>query len=225
MKFYQKLDGGVHISAREYDIAHDTAISAGQCVKLSGGKVVSAAADETGALLGVAAENHSGTADALDARSNGTKIFVIDDPATVFQCPAPRVTAAAGGSSTTLVVTELKAFSADDFNGGCVKLVSKVTGSTNTDEIGTVRAITDFATTGSPASSGTLTLAEGGTACVGDVYELFPPIGFAKGNLNGAKDALTLSASASLPLRVIGADAGRDSVSLMVKKHLFAVGA
>ena len=68
MKFYQKLDGGVHVSAREYDVAYNTAITEGQLVKLSEGLVVSAAANETGAVLGVAAENHSGAADVLDPR-------------------------------------------------------------------------------------------------------------------------------------------------------------
>ena len=37
MKFYQKLDGGVHVSVREYDIAANTAITEGQLVKLSDG--------------------------------------------------------------------------------------------------------------------------------------------------------------------------------------------
>lgn len=222
MKFYQKLDGAVHISAREYDIAADTAICEGQLVKLADGLVVAAAVNETGALLGVAAETHSGSADALDPRANGKKIAVIDDPGTVFQCAAPQVTALES-STTTLEVTDLKVFAADDFNGGYVKLVSKASGSTNTDEIGTVRRITDFAPDDATPTKGILTIESGGAAYAGDVYALFPPAGFAKGNLNTARDGIVLSATANLPLRVIGADAAFGKINVMIAKHLFAV--
>ena len=222
MKFYQKLDGGVMVSAREYDIAYNADIKEGQFVKLSEGKVISAVAAETGALLGVAAEAHSGVADALDPRANGTKILVIDDPETVFQCKAPQVTAASG-SATTLVFTAGQYFAADDFNGGYVKLVSKASDSTNTDKIGQVRAITDFAVTAN--TSGTFTIASGGTPSAGDIYEVFPPVGFAKGNLDTNRTGLVLSASASLPVRVIGADIGADKINVMIKKHAFGVDA
>lgn len=222
MKFYQKLDGQITKSAREYDIAYNANIKAGSLVKLSEGKVISAVAAETGALLGVAAENHSGAADALDPRANGTKILVCDDPSAVYQCKAPEVTAASG-SATTLVFTAGQYFAADDFNGGYVKLISKASDSTNTDEIGKVRAITDYAVTAS--TSGTFTLESGGTPSAGDVYAVFPPVGFAKGNLNSDRTGLVLSASASLPLRVIGADVGMGKINLMIKKHVFAVDA
>ena len=222
MKFYQKLDGATHISAREYDVAADTAISEGQIVKLVDGLVVAAAVNETGAVLGVAAESHSGSADALNTRANGKKITVIDDPNTVFQCAAPQVTALES-SATTLEVTDLKAFAADDFNGGYVKLVSKASGSTNTDEIGTVRRISDFALDNATPTKGVLTVENGGAACAGDVYAVFPPVGFAKGNLNSARDGVVLSAAADLPLRVIGADTGFGKINVMIGKHVFAV--
>lgn len=222
MKFFQKLDGGVNISAREYDIAYNADIKEGSLVKLSEGKITAAGAAETSALLGVAAENHSGVADALNPRANGTKIMVIDDPETVFQCKAPQVTAASG-SATTLVFTAGQYFAADDFNGGYVKLVSKAAGSTNTDAIGTVRAITDYAVTAS--TSGTFTITSGGTPYVGDVYEVFPPVGFAKGNLDSGRQGIVLSASASISVRVIGADIDHDKVNVMIKKHVFAVDA
>ena len=178
--------------------------------------------NETGAVLGVAAESHSGSADALNTRANGKKITVIDDPDTVFQCAAPQVTALAS-SATTLEVTDLKAFAADDFNGGYVKLVSKASGSTNTDEIGTVRRITDFALDNATPTKGVLTIENGGAACAGDVYAIFPPVGFAKGNLNSARDGVVLSAAANLPLRVIGADTGFGKINVMIGKHVFAV--
>ena len=224
MKFYQKLDGGVHVSAREYDVAADAVIAEGQLVKLSDGLVTAAAENETGVVLGVAAENHSGAADALDPRANGRKLMVIDDPAAIYQCAAPRVTAA-GGSATTLEVTALKAFAADDFNGGYVKLVSKAAESTNTDEIGAVRRITDFALDNATPTKGVLTIESGGAPCAGDVYALFPPVGFAKGNLALDGCSLALTASADLPLRVVGADVALGKVNLMIGKHLFGVSA
>ncbi len=222
MKFYQKLDGGVHMSAREYDVAYNADIKRGQLVKLSGGKAVSAVAAETGALLGVAAETHSGTADALDPRANGTKLLVIDDPDAVYQCAAPQLTAS-GGSATTLEFTAGQYFANDDFNGGYVKLVSKGADSTNTDQIGTVRAISDYAVTAS--TKGTFTIAAGGAPASGDVYAVFPPVGFAKGNLNAARTGIVLSASASLPIRVIGRDLDRDAINVMIRKHAFGVDA
>ena len=219
MKFYQKLDGGVHVSAREYNIAASVPVSEGQAVKLIGGLVAPASATETGALLGVAAENHSGVADALDSRADGGKILVIDDPAAVYRCAAPRVTAT-GGTGTTLVAAGIAAFTNDDFIGGCVKLVSKAAGSTNADKIGTVRIIADFT-----ATDRTFTLADGGTPCAGDIYAVFPPVGFAKGIFNTARTGIALSATVNLPLRVIGADTALDQINVMVKKHIFAVSA
>lgn len=219
MKFYQKLDGAVHISAREYDIAADTAITEGQVVKLTEGLVVAAAQDETGSVLGIAAETHSGTADALDPRADGTKIMVIDDPDVILQCAAPQVTAA-GGSTTTLEVGALKAFDADDFNGGYVKLVSKAEGSTNADAVGAVRRITDFA---ADSEAGILTIEEGGAPYAGDVYAVFPPIGFAKGNLSADGCVFTLDGSAALPLKVAGHDRAFGKINLIVCKHVFAV--
>ena len=224
MKFYQKLDGAVHVSAREYDIARETAISEGQLVKLNEGLVVGAAANETGAILGIAAENHSGKADAIDPRADGKKIFVIDDPSVVMQCKAPEVTATAGTENT--LTAELSAFSAKDFNGGYVKLIRKAeksgdagapeqAQSKNADVVGQVRRIENF-------DGGTLTLEEGGAPEAGDVYALFPPIGFAKGNLGAGGASLALTGAAELPVKVIGHDLGLGKINLIAKKHLFA---
>lgn len=215
MKFYQKLDGAAHVSAREYDIASNTAIAEGQLVKLSEGLVVGAAADEAGAILGIAAENHGGKADAIDPRADGKRIFVIDDPNVVMQCRAPEVEAA-GGSETTLEAAGLNIFAADDFKGGYVKLISKAEDSGNADPIGRVRRITGSA-------SDVLTLESGGNPAEGDVYALFPPIGFAKGSLGENGAALTLNGAADLSVKVMGRDLGLGKINLIAKKHLFAV--
>lgn len=90
----QNADGGsVLQTARNYPIDAETVIDAGAVVKLSGGKVVLAAAAETGAILGIAAEFHSGKEDALNLRANGEWIRVCDNPTLIFECAAPTIKA------------------------------------------------------------------------------------------------------------------------------------
>ena len=175
---FQKVDGQVLRSAREYDIAAATSIKAGAVVKISAGLVVAATAGETGQILGVAAEDHTAGAGVFNPRADATKILVYDDPAQIFQCPVP-VVAATGGSATTMTASTLGAFSNDDFNGGYIMLVEKADGSTNTDPIGKVDLITDYAYN-STGTVSTFTKASGGTPYAGDKYAIFPPIGFKK---------------------------------------------
>lgn len=221
MKAYQKADGQVLLSAREYDIGASTAISAGQVVKLSEGLVIAAVAAETGQVLGIAAETHSGAADALDPRANGTKIMVYDDPELIFQCPAP-VVAATGGSATTMTASTLAAFANDDFNGGYIKLIEKAANSSNTDPVGKIDRIADYAYN-STGTVSTFTKASGGTPSAGDKYEIYPPIGFKKGNLDTNREKLVLTATASLSLKVVGRDDALGKINMMA--HLHALGA
>lgn len=221
MKLYQKADGGVLKSVREYDIAASTAIKRGQVVKLTEGLVIAASASENGRILGVAMENHSGAADALDPRANGTKILVCDAPDAIFACPVPVVTAS-GGSATTVTASTLAAFSNDDFNGGYLKLIEKGAGSTNTDPIGTVKRITDYAYN-STGTVSTFTVASGATACSGDKFELYPPRGFAKGNLDSGIEKLILTATAGLPLKVVGRNEDASEIYLMANAHFLGV--
>ena len=132
----QNADGGsVLQTARNYPIDAATVIDAGAVVKLSGGKVVLAAAAETGGILGIAAEFHSGTEDALNLRANGTQILVCDNPTLIFECAAPTIKAASG-SATTIVPTtgDVDASAADDaFNNAVLVLKEKAANSGNTD--------------------------------------------------------------------------------------------
>ena len=217
MKPFQNADGGINLSVREYDIASATAIAKGQVVEVDTGLVTACAAAQTTKIIGIAAENHTGAADALNPRSNGKKILVYDGPGLVSQCPAPRVTAAAGGSATTIVSsgTYLAAGLAnDDFNGGYVRLVSKAGGSENTDEIGKVRRITDYVT-----ATFTFTVESGGTPAAGDVYEVFPPFGFGKGNFDTGIQKLILTATAALPVKVVSHDWEHGLVGMMASLH------
>ena len=215
MKVFQNIDGGTIQSCREYDIAPATKIEVGQVVDLTTGLVTAHAAAGTGAILGVAAEYHSGEADALNPRANGTKILVYDAPGQVFVCKAPEMVALAGGSATTLKATVAGA--ADVYNGGYLKLVSKAEGSTNTDAIGTVYRIEDFAT---DAGTGTFTKAQGGVPSEGDVYALFMPVGFEGGNLDAKGCKIVVTATAALPLRVVGRLEASGEIMVTPVKHL-----
>lgn len=218
MKAFQKVDGGVMLSCREYDIAPTTAITPGQVVCITEGLVTAAKAAQTTPILGIAGESHSGQVDALNPRANGNKILVYDDPDLISACKAPEGTAT-GGTATTVVIGGLAAFSADDFNGGYLKLISKAEGSTNTDAIGTCKRINDFAISD---GTGTFTVDRGATAAAGDVFAIYPPVGFAKGNLDTAGHALVLTATAALAIKVVGRKG--DDIMLMAKKHVLGAG-
>lgn len=198
----------------EYSIAAATAVKYGQVVKLAAGLVVLATAGETGAILGVAAEDHGGAADVLNPRANGTRIKVFDSPGAVMQCAAPKATAT-GGSTTTFVCSGLNSFADDDFNGGVIKLVSKAAASLLVDPIGTEYPVTDFTN-----ATGTFTIAAiTGGFVAGDICEVYPPSGFAKGNLDAGISKLILTASAALPIRVNNRDTNRHLLMLEPVLH------
>ena len=74
MKFYQKLDGASHVSAREYDIAANTAITEGQLVKLTDGLVVAAAV----AQMQSRSARSTGGGTALGATLTPAQKYVLD---------------------------------------------------------------------------------------------------------------------------------------------------
>ena len=84
LALFQNAGGEETIRERSYPVAKATAITAGQVVQLSGGKVVPAAAAQTAAILGIAGEDHSGTADILNPRADGDEILVCDNPGLIF---------------------------------------------------------------------------------------------------------------------------------------------
>ena len=220
MRPIQNADGHVGLTARNYPIAYNTAISAGEVVKLVNGLVVASAAAAAAAILGIAAENHPGTADALNARANGTEILVYDNPALIFECPAP-VIAAASGSATTIVPAsgDVDANSADDsFNNSILVLISKAADSTNPDFSGKHLTVTDYAKTGT-----IITKASGGTPAAGDKYEVYPALGAAVGGI-ASLDSTTLSklvvsTKGATKLKCIGHDFDRHMIRLMAVEH------
>lgn len=211
MRPIQNAAGHVGLTARAYPIAYNTAISEGEVVQLSGGLVVAAAANQTNPILGIAAENHSGVADAMNARANGTEILIYDNPELVFECPAPTF-AASGGSATTVTAStsEVATTTADAFNGGY--LVSPK---------GNKRAITDFANN---STTNTFTVPSGETAADGDVYTLYPQIGCAAGwRLDSTLSKIVLTATGATKLKVIGHDFERGMIRMMAVEHALGV--
>jgi hypothetical protein len=215
MKPIYDKSGSQVTSIGEYDIATATNIPIGTCVQLVAGKVIAASAGLTTAILGAAAETHTGAADAFNSRNNGLKIKVYDSPTQVFETTAPQITATSG-TTTSIVATGIASYSNDDFNGGYAKLISKVAASTNTDPVGTVYEITDF--TGSSTKSFTIPTA-GGAVTAGDVFAIFPPVGFALGNLDSTFTKYDLTATASLCIKTVGRDIDRNKVLVEATLH------
>lgn len=211
MKPIQNAGGHVLCTARPYPIAASTAIKEGAVVQLSGGLVIAAVASQTGAILGIAAENHAGSADALDQRANGKEIMVYDNPELVFECKAPTFTASGGSATTVTAASSQVAMStADAFNGGF--LVSPK---------GSRRAITDYA---QATSTSTFTVESGETAAANDVYTLYPQVGCSAGwTLSADRDGLVLTTAGATKLKVVGHDFDRGMIKLMAVEHALGV--
>jgi hypothetical protein len=208
------LTGAQVSGGRDYPIAASTSIIEGSLVMLTFGQVVNVAVNTQTAILGVAQEYHSGAADIMNARSNGREIRIFDSPSAMIEFKAPQVTATSG-NATTMAATGMGTFADDDFNGGYLKLVSKVAGSTNTDPIGTMYEITDFTYT-----TDTFTFAAaGGAITAGDVFSVFPPIAFAKGNFNAAFDQIVLTTADAIPVKVCGWDIPRNKIIMSPTLH------
>ena len=219
MNCIQNLDGHFGASAHEYPIVTNTAVERGAVVKFSDGKVVLAGESESSAILGIAAEGHSGTADVLNPRSNGKGILVYDNPGVIFECAVPTLTAASG-SATTLVPAsgDIDANASDDtYNGATLVLVKKAAGSTNSDPLFAAAAVTDYAKSGT-----VLTKESGGTPYAGDVYEFYPAIGSSVCALSTKRKNAVVTAAGAPALRVAGHDRTRHCIRLMAVKHQLA---
>ena len=169
MKFAFNASGANAPLIRDYDIATSTAIKDGEAVGIADNKVV--AAESGDHVLGVAAEEHTGKHDELNARADGGKIRVNIAPQAIYEASLPCFTAT-GGSATTLVIPSSGV--STSLTSGRAVLVSKADSSANTDKVGTSRRISACAVSG---SSATLTLASGGVPESGDVYRLIPDVG------------------------------------------------
>ncbi|KJS84991.1 MAG: hypothetical protein JM58_09485 [Peptococcaceae bacterium BICA1-8] len=211
------LTGSDYCVEREFDIATGTVIEQGEVVKLSSGKVVAIGdADQDDPYLGIAAEAHTGTADTLNPRADGLRIKVKCSPTAVFKCKPGIVSTADSGNTTTWVDAEVTAVADDTYNGGYLKLTEKATASTLTSPLGTVYAVTDFATT-----SGTFTGAFAGGVVAGDKALIFPPVGGYGWDLNSDGTNLDLKAHGGESIVIIDVDTQLEYVYFMLRLHQF----
>ena len=121
------------------------------------------------------------------------------------------------GTTSSITISDLATFADDDLNGGYVRLIEKADSSTNSDPIGTVRRITDFTATGKVLTLGGDALT--GAPSSGDIYEVYPPFGFAKGNFDTNILKLVLTATASIPIKVVGRDEITSEVLIEAALH------
>ena len=204
------VSGAVLQSEREYDIASATEIAAGAFVKLEKGLVVPVVSAETGAVLGITAEAHTGTEDALNPRSNGTRIIVRDAPGAIFACPAPVVDAISGSGATTVKFTATTGAGANAFDGGYIK-----------DKTGAVRRIT---TGTESAGTVTLTVESGDTVAVGDKIVVYPPVGCDKLAVGDDGTTMVITKSGATSIKVVGRDEVTDEIWVMAVKHTLGNG-
>lgn len=220
MEYKYNLYGAQVPEFHEYDIASDTVIKKGQVVTISAGLVVLAAVAQTTAILGIAAEDHTGVTDTLNPRLNGTKIKVYDSPGAVFSCKAKIELTATSGNATTFAATGLTGSYADsDFVNGYLILTGKATTSTLTDPIGTLYKITGYTNTGRVFTAASFS----GGVSAGDKMVLVPPLFFNKGNFSSDLQYIDyLTASTGTIAKIVDVDLKTRDIYWTAALHLLA---
>lgn len=127
-------------------------------------------------FIGIAAEDHSGVADDMNPRSNGTSIKIMCSNDAVYELSSPIYTVTETYSSPcTETLIEAEGPFTYDNNESYLVLIKKGEGSTNTDPIGKLRRVSAVIDSGFNDIYD-FTVATGGVACVGDQYALIPMI-------------------------------------------------
>jgi hypothetical protein len=206
------LSGATVPMIRSFPIAAATAIEFGEMVKLAGGFVVAVGdQDQDDPYLGIAAESHDGSTE------TGTTIRVYCSPTAVFKCKPNVVSTADSGSDTTWVDGELVAgagYADDLLNGGYLKLSEKAVGSTLTDVVGKLYAITDFA-----VATGTCTGVFAGNVSAGDKAVILPPVGSKGWDLNSDGTNLDLKANGGESIIIVDVDTDTEVVYFKLRLH------
>jgi len=216
MDYKYNLYGNGNPDFHEWDIATGTVIKKGQVVKLAAGLVVLAVVAETAAILGIAAEDHLGSADTLNPRSNGLKIKVYDSPGAVFSSKAVSELTATSGSGTTFAATGLALYADADFVNGYLILTTKGGASTLTDPVGTIYKVTGFT-----AATKLFTGVFPGGASAGDKMILIPPMLFAKGNFDATLQTIDyITAATGTEAKVVDVDLKMKEIYWSPSLHL-----
>ncbi len=215
MKFLFNASGANTPLIRDYDIASATCIYKGQVVGVKNSLIVSVHSADY--VVGVAEEDHTGTADMLNPRNNGTKIRVNMAPDAVYTTAAPNQYVTTGSTATKICISALNVSSG--MTSGSLVLVSKGSGSTNTDKIGKVRTISACSVADNVA---TVTVSSGGTACSGDVYAYVPHIGTDMTVDLGGMGVVQYDSSSTVKAKVVFTDAEKLILGVKLKTPYLA---
>ncbi len=187
-------------------VAPSTVLKVGQLLKLDGGKAVKADTVQTGAVVGVCLEYHSGAPDTVNKRSDGEYVRVACSPSAVYACTAPIIKADSTAVNSVSDASIAASFDNDAFVGAKLKRISD----------GAMFDVTAYT-----ASSKSMTIT--GSVSQNDRFYVFLPDGFIGGALDTDADRLVLTDhSASIALRVSGYDMGRDEIHLAPLLHEYA---
>ncbi len=214
MDYYMNSTGSGTVCIKGYEVETDKDLKKGTVLVLKEGKA--AVADNSSTeILGILAEDYSVNKDEFNPGNGSGYVKVIISPCAIYREDALETTLAVAGTSTSITVAgHTMPSSKNALAGGYVKLVSKGTASTNSDNVGVLRKIT--------ASSGTsLTLSEGGSACIGDVYAILPPAGFTHFALDDSAESYIFAAEQSTTVKLTRCDAILGIYELCFKSTLY----
>ena len=214
MKYLYSLGGANAPVIKEFDITAGEKFRAGQVVRISTDGYISK--DALGGCIGVAAEDHSGEKDLLNARNSGTKLRIDITKNAVYSVDAVKVTAT-GGSATTMTCDSDMPFG--NLAGAKIVLVHKGENSENTDSVGTVRKVNNVSVSG---MSSTFNVANGGKICEGDVYAIIPVYGF-KGCVSDDGEGFAFASNDIVTyLYVVNYNTDTLTLEVMLKKDYIA---
>ncbi len=214
MEYLLNASGYTQPCIREYEISASSDLKKGTVMCISDGAAAKATA--SGKILGVLDEDYNVSKDILNPRSGSGLAKINITPDGIFSFPVQTFTIATAGTATTLTLESSSAIptSSAVLKGGYIKLISKGANSTNTDSVGCIRKITAQA-------SYVLTVDNGGSACAGDVYAVFPPANFAYITLTSDALAFKFAASAGTAAKVVSSDTDKNTVDIIFSNHLY----
>ena len=210
-------------NGREYELTPNTAFKKGDMVVLTTGKIALAAANATN-VVGVMAESIAQADNPADGITFGK---VYDNPFNIYRCSFAdhKDATATGGTTTTLIDTDLATSDNDVWNGallyiyegtnaGCIRTVTDYVGGTDTLHFQAMPAACD-------TTSKYILL--GNASKAGDVIN----VGTVGVNL---KDENTINANAAVidansaekgPLAALAINPANLTMDVLIRKHLF----
>lgn len=213
MKFLYSLTGANVPVIKEFDIENNAKVNEGDLVYLD---ITGRATVNPGTVvLGVSAETHTGVKDLLNERNDKNRIRVDITRGGVYEMSPVTVVATKDGTVTTFICSE------EGLNSGILNaklmLVEKAEGSTNTDNIGDIRTVNTVVCADGVC---TMNLDNGGAACKGDVYALYPAQGTIGALSENGKD-FAVSSPVPVGLKVVGRDLTRKKLEIMFTSTTF----